>query len=172
MIQLPGLNLRSFCQLRYLYRAGGANCRSFPAPNSADPSTDHGQSQSVPKIHIHWARYLPKHLQFAHNFKDLNVFQHKRWLVDAVALLERYYAEQAQTPTTTGPPDTTPPATTPPILVVQHLCVPPHLIVTDNTNNQPALPIILDPVPNPSRRPQRGAALSRVSFPRQRETNQ
>ncbi|KAK3292481.1 uncharacterized protein B0H64DRAFT_229327 [Chaetomium fimeti] len=49
-----------------------------------------------PKVHIHWTRYLPEHLQFEHNFKDVNVFEHKQWLADAVALLEWHAEQEAQ----------------------------------------------------------------------------
>lgn len=47
-----------------------------------------------PKIGIHWTSYLPEHLNFQHNYMDLIVFEHKCWLKDAVALLEKWELEQ------------------------------------------------------------------------------
>lgn len=48
-----------------------------------------------PKIGIHFTSYLHDHLEFQDNYKDLIVFEHKCWLKDAVALLEKWESEQA-----------------------------------------------------------------------------
>lgn len=46
------------------------------------------------KVKICWAQYLPEHLEFHHNYRALLVFRHKRWLIDMVALLEKWEKTQ------------------------------------------------------------------------------